>query len=276
MDHQPQSREARRPRPLLLAATAAVAAAAAFATYAVVNAVGVSGETSVAQSVSPALADADPLVDPGSVDEALAEPEPVLPEGMPTGRPDQIGKPLDPLSPEEIGYARALSVSEQRKEGQRVDGTPGYQFISAELAPGAESAASRVVQVLSFDYASDEAVTQMVDLRAGTVKESRTTGLQPPPSKRESAYAMNLLVKSPAGADLRKTYQEATGKELTSADQLFFRAGTYTSGGGTSADQCGVHRCLTFQGLTDSGGWLYFGNLAADLSDGVVRSIAQR
>lgn len=248
--------------PVLLAAV--LVAALGFAGGAVLTGGPVSGEESVAAKVS------DPQ--DVTIDQALSEPEPVLPSGMPTAVPDTLGRPLDPLSPEEIGYARFRAVSTQKNAGERVDGTPGYQFISVELAPGAESSTGRTVLVTSFDYKASALVTQIVDLRSGTVRERTTVGAQPPPSRRESAYAMDLLVHSPAGGDLRARFLKATGTKLTSADQLRFRAGTYTAGG-KGAEQCGVHRCLTFQGASEDGDWFYFGNIAVDLTDGVVRTI---
>src|SRR5689334_9565385 len=104
----------------------------------------------------PAQVRAEPA--PGGIAEAeqigraLTATRPPLPAGMPTGRPARLGKPFDALTAGEIGYARWLAVRHQRNPGWRVDGSPGYEFLSATLA--ADQAARRVA-VTSYDYAAN-------------------------------------------------------------------------------------------------------------------------
>lgn len=248
----------------------AALAVAGFAVHGLASPTDASGQSNLAsRSVLP------PDPSHQSIDKALAKPEQILPSGMPTTPPAVLGKTLDPLSPAEVGYARYLAVKTQKHAGKRVDGTQGYQFVSVDLPPGVEYSAARKAMVYSYDYSTNSLITQIVDLREHTVVEASTVGFQPAPSLRESAYAMRLLVKSPAGAIIRTNYKKMTGTSLTSPDQLNFHTGTFVSDGSSGdANVCGVDRCVTFQGASDSGDWLYFGNIAVDLTDHTVRSIS--
>jgi len=201
-----------------------------------------------------------------SVEQALATPEPPLPVGMPTGRPARLGAPLDPLSPAEVGYARALAHEDAGGKGERVDGTPGLQFLSIDLAETAGATARRAALVTSYDYATDELVTQTVDLRAATVATRRASGIQPPPSRRESDVAMALLLADPASQALKQAVRATTRVRLTSPDQLEYAAGTWTARGATGPKRCGRHRCVLFQVSTADGRGLVLADLVVDLS----------
>ena len=137
------------------------------------------------------------------VEVALAKPEPALPEGMPTSKPKTKRAALDPLSGEEVGYARGLALKAAGEgTGERVDGTPGLQFLSVDLA---ENDKARAVTINSYDYASDELVTQVVDVASGKVETTRAKGVQPPPSKREVDTAMTRLLASRTARRSRTT-----------------------------------------------------------------------
>ncbi|MEU4929011.1 hypothetical protein AB0G54_21220 [Streptomyces yokosukanensis] len=68
----------------------------------------------------------------------------------------------------------------------------------------------------------------------------------------ENAEAVRLLIAAPLGAGLKADYKDATGRELTSPDQLLLSGGVYLAAPGTqpaALDRCGVHRCdrVTYQ-----------------------------
>lgn len=212
----------------------------------------------------PTSAQAEPEV---PVEEALAKPQVPLPEGMPTEKPKTIGKPLDPLSGEEVGYARGLAITAVADTGERVDGSAGLQYLSTDLAESDPDAPQRAVTVNSYDYATDELVTQVVDLASGKVDTTRAKGVQLPPSKREVDTAMVRLLADPEGQALKDDYKRTTGVALTSPDQLDYAGGAWTadekSEGG---EQCGEHRCVFFQIRTEDGRGLIMVDRIVDLS----------
>lgn len=208
------------------------------------------------------------------IEQALTSTSPVIPDGMPTGRPKDLGKPFDPPTEAEFGYALGLAVAKQSTAGLRVDGSAGYEFLSVAVPSDVEPGA-RELQILSFDYEANELVAQKVDLVAGTVEEQRGTGLPAPPSDRESLFAMDLLIKSPQAGDVRAAFKRLTGDDLASPAQLRY-TGTSNVPGGASvvAPKCETNRCVTFQGRAHDGAWLYLNQLIVDLSDKTVYSIS--
>lgn len=208
----------------------------------------------------------------GQVERALAMTRPPVPDGMPTGKPFRIGKTFDALTPAEIGYARGIAVRNQKNPGRRVDGSPGYEFLSAALVT---DGGRRKVSVTSYDYASNVQVLQVVDLATGAVTERSARGVQAPPSETEKAHALQLLLASKAAAPIRAAFRKSTGKELTSQDQLDVNAGALLNAPATGdGAACAVDRCVTFQGRVRDGAWLYFGNLAVDLTARTVRTLS--
>lgn len=201
--------------------------------------------------------------------QAATTPEPPLPEGMPTAKPAKLGAPLDPLSAEEVGYARALAAKDVEGAGKRVDGTPGLQFLSINLAELDDAEPRRAATIDSYDYATDEVVTQVVDLKAGKVTTERASGVQPPPSKREGDIAMLLLLESPLSKALKEDYESYTRRTLVAPEQLEFAAGSWTherNGDGTGGEKCGEHRCVFFQISTGDGRGLVLTDVIVDLS----------
>lgn len=239
---------------------ALVGLAAAVGLVAVLLATGseVSGQS------GPINAQAEPEV---PVEESLAKAQTALPEGMPTAKPKKIGKALDPLSGEEVGYARGLAVAETAGEGERVDGSQGLQYLSTDLAESDPEAPTRAVTVNSYDYATDELVTQTVDVATGKIETSRTKGVQLPPSKREVDTAMVRLLADPASQALKDDYKRTTGVALTSPDQLDYAGGAWTADEKSEgAEKCGEHRCIFFQLRTEDGRGLVMVDRIVDLS----------
>lgn len=208
----------------------------------------------------------------GQLERALVATRPPLPDGMPTGRPARFGKTFDALTAAEIGYARWLAVRQQKNPGRRVDGTSGYEFLSAALST---EEGRRQVAVTSYDYAANAQVRQVADLASGTVTERSGHGVQAPPSETEKAHALNLLLAARAAEPVRAAFRKSTGRELTSPAQLDVNAGAVLNPPATGdGAACAIDRCVTFQGRADGGGWLYFGDLAVDLTTRTVRMLS--
>lgn len=254
----------------------AIAASAALGIVAV-GSVAIAGATLVAVGSAREASSVLDTVTPGeseaAVNSALTTPAAALPSGMPTDRPDSFGKPLDAASLEEFGYARALAYAGQAASATRADGTAGYEFLSLDI-PESVSPGERILEIQSYDYATSELVSQTVDLIAASVTETRASGARPAPSEREGLLAMSLLIRSDAAAVVRQKFTELTGEELTSPAQLNYRAASNVpSLALPSVPDCATDRCITFQGRSHDGVWLYLNQLVVNLTDKTVHTL---
>ncbi|MGW1810404.1 Tat pathway signal sequence domain protein [Streptomyces sp. NPDC002078] len=201
-------------------------------------------------------------VRPGVVEQAPAE------RGRGTGR--------DPLTDDEIRRAEKTALNQQLPTtGENVDGGRGPQRLSVDLAepePGEadDPHAPRRADLTFYDYRNDTLVTRTVDLDTGKVERTGTQrGVQPPPSRDENTEAARLLIASPLGAGMKADYRDATGKQLTSPDQLLLSGGIYRAAPGARPavlDQCGLHRCVRLFTKVRNGPWIDTRSLVIDLS----------
>jgi hypothetical protein len=198
-----------------------------------------------------------------------------VPVGMPTDEPDEIRMPLDPLSEEEAGYARFLALK-AAGAGEKLDGTDGYEFQYVQIpSTRTPDETRRLAEVVSYDYATDSPVVQVVDLNSGEV-ELGESYVPPTPNEAESLRAMEIFLDDPASAQLRAQYEEWTGEELESIEDFYFAGGNYLdpTDGSIAIPECEDARCVQFQALTWDGMVLVPGDFVVDLSAGVVREIA--
>lgn len=197
-----------------------------------------------------------------------------VPEGMSTSVPDEVGLALDPLSEEEAGYARFLAL-QAYGGGEKVDGTEGLEFLYVQIPASRDvDETRRLAEVVSYDYAVDEAVVQVVDINTGEVTEG--PDLYPPtPNRAETIAAMELFLADPASEQLRGQFEEWTGGPLESLDDFYFAGGVYVDphGGSVSVPECEQSRCVQFHALTWDGMVLLPGDYTVDLSAGVVREV---
>ncbi|KOV83700.1 Tat pathway signal sequence domain protein [Streptomyces sp. NRRL WC-3723] len=199
---------------------------------------------------------------PGVVEQAPAE------EKQGTGR--------DPLTDDELRRVEKIAAAGRLSATARdVDGDRGPQRLSVDLAePEAAEAddpnAPRRADVTFYDYENDALVTRTVNLRTGKVERTGTQrGVQPPPSRAENAEAARILIADPLGAGLKADYKDATGKALTSPDQLELSGGIYEASPGAQPavlDKCGVHRCVRLFSKVRNGPWIDTRDLVIDLS----------
>ncbi|MFE6618943.1 Tat pathway signal sequence domain protein [Streptomyces sp. NPDC057740] len=200
-------------------------------------------------------------VQPGVVEEAPAEGD--------------RGKGNDPLTDDEIARVEKLAVNRQLIDrSENVRGARGPQRIDVQLAePEADevddASAPRRADVTVYDYQDDTLVTRTVNLDTGKVERTATQrGVQPPLSLAEQAEAAKLLIADPLGADLKADYKDATGKELTSDDQLQLSSMVYRAapGGSVSVEKCGEHRCTRLFPKVKNGPWIDARDFVIDLS----------
>ncbi|MFI9154034.1 Tat pathway signal sequence domain protein [Streptomyces sp. NPDC053367] len=200
-----------------------------------------------------------PAAAPGVVEEAPAEGE----KG--TGR--------DPLTDDEIDRVARLAMNRQQFDASEdVDGDRGPQRLAVDLAEPESDTASgpRRAEVSFYDYKNDTLVTKTVNLDTGKVEKTATErGVQPPLSRAEYAEAARLLITDPLGADLKADYKDATGKELTSPDQLLLNGAVYRAAPGAQPaelDKCGEHRCVRLFPKVKNGPWIDARAFVVDLS----------
>ncbi|MFI1762621.1 Tat pathway signal sequence domain protein [Streptomyces sp. NPDC020800] len=194
----------------------------------------------------------------------------------------KTGTGRDPLTDDEMRRVEKIALNKQLlTSGENVDGDRGPQRLSVDLAdPEANELddpdAPRRAEVTFYDYKSDTLVTKTVNLETGKVERTGSQhGVQPPLSRDENAEAAALLIADPLGAGLKADYKDATGHELTSADQLLLNGAVYraTPGGQPAAlDKCGEHRCVRLFPKVKNGPWIDARWLIVDLS---ARKVAE-
>ncbi|MFE9997629.1 Tat pathway signal sequence domain protein [Streptomyces avermitilis] len=199
---------------------------------------------------------------PGVVEQAPAEGE----KG--TGR--------DPLTDDETKRVAQIAVNQQFfGSSENVEGRRGPQRVGVDLAEQDENApaganAPRRADVRFYDYKDDTLVTKTVNLDSGKVEQTDTQhGVQPPISSDEAVEAARLLIADPLGAGLKADFKDATGKELTSPDQLLLNSMVYRATSGARPAvlaQCGDHRCVRLFPKVKNGPWIDSRDLVVDLS----------
>ncbi|KAB1150079.1 Tat pathway signal sequence domain protein [Streptomyces luteolifulvus] len=207
-------------------------------------------------------------VRPGVVEQAPAE--------------GSTGKGRDPLTDDEIKRVEQIAVNRQLLgSSEDVEGERGPQRLTVDLAEPEDGEADdpnapRRAEVSFYDYKNDALVTKIVDLATGKVVQTGSEhGVQPPMSRAENAEAAALLIADPLGAGLKADYKDATGKELTSPDQLLLNGAVYRAAPGAqpaALDKCGEHRCVRLFPKVKNGPWIDARSLVIDLS---ARKVAE-
>ncbi|WP_314224354.1 Tat pathway signal sequence domain protein [Streptomyces zaehneri] len=201
-------------------------------------------------------------VQPGVVEQAPAE--------------GTKGEGRDPLTDDEITRVEKIALSRQQfNASEDVDGDRGPQRLGVDLAePAADEVddpeAPRRAVVSFYDYKDDALVTKTVNLDTGKVEGTGTQhGVQPPLSAAEQTEAASLLIADPLGAGLKADFKDATGKQLTSPDQLQLASMIYRAVPGAEPavlDKCGEHRCVRLLPKVRNGPWIDARSLVIDLS----------
>ena len=199
---------------------------------------------------------------PGVVEQAPAEGE--------------KGKGLDPLTDDETKRVEKIALNRQLlNTGENVKGARGPQRLTVELTepdtdqPDSANAPRRA-DVTFYDYRNDSVVTKTVNLDTGKVEETSTQhGVQPPLGVAEQSEAARLLIADPLGAGLKADYKDATGKELTSPDQLTLTSMVFRATPGVQPAElgkCGEHRCTRLFPKVKNGAWIDTRDFVIDLS----------
>ncbi|MEU8622216.1 Tat pathway signal sequence domain protein [Streptomyces sp. NPDC048623] len=192
------------------------------------------------------------------------------------------GVGTDPLTDDELKRAEALALTPPTASAQRnAEGGRGPQRLGTELAdpePGESAGGPRRARVRFYDYGRDELITRTVDLDTGKVEASGAQrGVQPSAHPEELRAALRLILDSPLGKGVKEDYQDATGKELTTPDQLWFNGDVYRTYREKNVPEplakCGEHRCLRLVTKVLNGAWIDTRGLVVDLSARTVTRV---
>ncbi|MFB9557981.1 Tat pathway signal sequence domain protein [Streptomyces roseoviridis] len=218
---------------------------------------------------------------PGS--DPSADGRPPGPATLASAPPEgKKGIGTDPLTDDELKRAEALALTPPAASAQRnAEGGRGPQHLATELAdprPGEQAGAPRRAQVRFYDYTSDTLLTRTVNLDTGKVEESGAQrGVQPSAHPEELRAALRLILDSPLGKGVKEDYKDATGKDLTSTDQLWFNGDVYRTyrekDVPASLAKCGEHRCVRLVTKVLNGSWIDTRNLIVDLSAQTVTRV---
>ncbi|MFE0701344.1 Tat pathway signal sequence domain protein [Streptomyces sp. NPDC058872] len=208
------------------------------------------------------------------VEGAAPRPAVVLPPATGEGR----GVGSDPLTAEELTQAEALALTPPATAQRDVTGARGPQRLGTRLADPLPGDGTRRAEVRLYDYARDAFIVRTVNLDTGAVESSvARRGVQPSAHPDELREAVELILASPLAEGLKEDYADATGKKLTSADQLWFNGDVYRTY--READvpaqlvRCGQHRCVRLVTKVLNGPWINTRNLIVDLSTRTVTRV---
>jgi hypothetical protein len=201
----------------------------------------------------------------------VADPESTAP-------PASGGTGRDQLTPGELDKARAAAAS--GLTGTDVNGAAGPEYLSFELAapkPGENGpGAPRRAAVYFYDYTSEKLIKRVVNLSTGAVESTFSAEkMQPPPSEKETAKAMEVFLADGLSADFKARYAKAAGRAFTAAGQVQTTATVYTARpADTGADQCGKSRCVQLFLRVPNGPFIDITDIVIDLSGGKVARLS--
>ncbi|WP_141015201.1 hypothetical protein [Nocardioides sambongensis] len=208
-------------------------------------------------------------------DAASAEIDTV--DALPATEPDDLRAPRDPLSIEEIGYAEALATDALPSGAETVDGGPGAELLSVDLASTDPETTTRPVEVTFYDYGAGGVVAVTVELYSGKVRGVvEAEGMQPAPSPSETFAATEILIASPEAQKLGTEYTAMTGHLITAEDLIVTGGSYYDTVESPRDDDCGEHRCVELQLQEPSGKYLSTTDYVVDLTTGEVIVLATR
>lgn len=192
---------------------------------------------------------------------------------LPDDRPELL-RPRDPLTAAETGYAihRAITHPSVPSGATDVRGEPGPEVLFADLPDAAGASTRREAVVNLYDYSSDTALQQVVDLASGSVSSVQSPDLHPPLSSAEGEVALRLAIdKGPASLAMKQQFEQVHGSPLVGADQVGHVAGVFIYDGTTAfGGECGRHRCAQLLIRLPSGDYLDTTDFVIDLSTKTV------
>ena len=159
-----------------------------------------------------------------------------------------------------------------------MQGLSDVQFLYAERHDEDKSAdpSLRRADVFYYDYASDELIQQLVNVKTGAVEDIKVvTQVKAPVTSVEASAAVGLILAHPTlGPSLRQMVQQVTGEDLLDVNQISAQGGLFFADAavGTPLEKiteiCQFHRCIQLFLPFDETRFIDTSNLVIDLSAG--------
>lgn len=184
-----------------------------------------------------------------------------------------ISLPREPLTLDEIAYARALSASHETfaAAGAAAGKTPTY--LSTTIPdPESFTDGNRRLEVVYYDYGVNQVLRYVVNVTSGQIEiADAASGVQPPPSDTEITAAFELLLADPLSAPAKRAFLDLEGTALTSPDQTSYNGSSFIHTAGTiGAEECGVDRCVMLLVQTPDHVYLPTTDIVVNLSRSTV------
>lgn len=198
-------------------------------------------------------------VEPGVVPVALAA--------------EQISLPREPLTIDEIAYARALAASDATFVAANAAAGQTPTYLSVTIPdPESFTDGNRRLEVVYYDYGSNQVLRYLVNVTTGQIEIADAgAGVQPPPSEAEITTAFELLLTDPLSAEVKRSFLDLEGTPLTSPDQTSYNGSSFIHTAGTiGAEECGVDRCVMLLVQTPDHAYLPTTNVVVNLSRSTV------
>ncbi|MDQ5768471.1 hypothetical protein [Thiothrix subterranea] len=161
-----------------------------------------------------------------------------------------VANNLDPLSPTEIARAtqRANPVAQTTRSSST---TPAPELLLVERHPNAKGQTTRLADVYTYDYSTNETLIDVVDLDTNQViSRRRERNLQLPLTANELQRASALIFADDEQRSLLDAeFKRITGQTLSNpAQQLqvkafVFHASSLPEQLNAASQQCGLQRC---------------------------------
>lgn len=161
---------------------------------------------------------------------------------------------MDPLNPAEVTRAITQANTSPTLSSTRAmvnSSAPAPELLLVERHPDSKTATTRLADVYTYDYNSNETIINVVDLNTNQVVSSqRQQRLQLPLTDNELKRASELIFNDDEERSLLDSeFKRITGKALTDpASQLqvkafVFHASSLPEQLNAASQQCGLHRC---------------------------------
>jgi hypothetical protein len=195
----------------------------------------------------------------------------------------------DPLTPNEITLIKKIASespalklqsdkASKRVRPSRTALLSDVQFVFTQRHIEKKDAPPelRRADVFYYDYASDEVLHQVINVKTGEVEEVFTSSdLRLPVASIEATAAVQLILDHPQlGSTLRKLHKQVSGHELALASNVAAQGGLFfrESALGTPLERvtaiCEFHRCVQLFLPYDETHFIDSSNLVIDLSAG--------
>lgn len=265
----PPGRGKRAPSAKVLAVASAAVAAGAVVAVSIAGALVVNAdEVAQAAAASSISEDSTSARAPEKAAETGVAPEPLS--------SDLIKLPREPLTLDEVAYARAASsVDPLFVDAMQGAGEAPTYLSTVIVEPEAYDDNARRLEVVYYDYGTDRVLRFVVNVTAATVEIAESSnGVQPPPSDTEVATALSILLEDPLSAPMKRMYLDLEGTELTSPDQTIYNGSSYiATPADAGAESCGPERCVMLLVQTPGHAYLPTTQIVVNLSQKSVLEI---